>query len=68
MLTRAKTVLLGSLVASLVVSWYSGHINPYFLDIITGIGINIILAASLKLLTNFAPLASPCQSGVRLAA
>lgn len=31
----------------------SGHINPYFLDVILGIGINIILAVSLNLVNGY---------------
>jgi branched-chain amino acid transport system permease protein len=36
-----------------LISWFSGHINPYYLDIITGIGINIILAVSLNLINGY---------------
>src|SRR5258706_5110025 len=53
MLARAKTWLLVSLVACLLVSWASGYINPYYLDVITGIGINIILAVSLNLVNGY---------------
>src|SRR5437764_12260506 len=53
MLARANTLLLASLVLCLLVSWGSGYINAYYLDVIIGIGINIILAVSLNLVNGF---------------
>src|ERR1700761_3726447 len=53
MLPRAKTLLFGAILASLVAQALSGHINPYFLDVIIGIGINIILAVSLNLINGY---------------
>src|SRR4051794_10182863 len=53
MLARAKTLLLASLVLCLLVSWGSGYINAYYLDVIIGIGINIILAVSLNLVNGY---------------
>src|SRR6266850_1018784 len=53
MLTRAKTILFGSIVASLLVSWFSDYINAYYLDVIIGVGINIILAVSLNLVNGY---------------
>src|SRR6266850_4064511 len=53
MLTRAKTILFGSIVASLLVSWFSDYINAYYLDVIIGVGINIILAVSLNLINGY---------------
>src|SRR5881398_694096 len=53
MFNHAKTLLLASLAASLLVSWGSGYINPYYLDVIVGIGINIILAVSLNLVNGY---------------
>jgi len=53
MLTRAKTLLVASLAASLLISWGSGYINPYYLDVIIGVGINIILAVSLNLINGY---------------
>src|SRR5438477_5215051 len=50
MLARAKTLLLASLAASVLISWVSGYINAYYLDVIIGIGINIMLATSLNLI------------------
>jgi branched-chain amino acid transport system permease protein len=35
------------------VSHYSDHIDPYYLDVITGMGINIILAVSLNLVNGY---------------
>jgi branched-chain amino acid transport system permease protein len=53
MLARAKTLLLVSLVACAVISWFSGYINAYYLDVIIGVGINIILAVSLNLINGY---------------
>jgi branched-chain amino acid transport system permease protein len=53
MLARAKTLLLAALVLSFLVSWSSGYINSYYLDVIVGIGINIILAVSLNLVNGY---------------
>ncbi len=53
MLNRAKTLLLVSLGACLLVAWGSRYINPYYLDIIIGIGINVILAVSLNLVNGY---------------
>src|SRR3954470_1480358 len=53
MLARAKTLLVASLVACLLVSLGSGYINAYYLDVIIGIGINIILAVSLNLINGY---------------
>jgi len=53
MLARAKTLLLISIAASALISWFSGYINPYYLDVITGVGINIILAVSLNLINGY---------------
>jgi len=53
MLARAKILLFGVISASLGAQALSGHINPYFLDVIIGIGINIILAVSLNLINGY---------------
>src|SRR5580765_6963053 len=53
MLARAKTLLMASLIACLLVSLGSGYINSYYLDVIVGIGINIILAVSLNLVNGY---------------
>jgi branched-chain amino acid transport system permease protein len=53
MLTRSKTILFVAILASLGAQALSGRINPYFLDVIIGIGINIILAVSLNLINGY---------------
>lgn len=50
---RAKTLLLTAVLASLGAQALSGYINPYILDVITGVGINIILAVSLNLINGY---------------
>src|ERR1051325_7558552 len=54
MLTRSKTLLFAAILASLGAQALSGQINPYFLDVIIGIGINITLAVSLNLINGYA--------------
>src|SRR6266851_5884647 len=53
MLSRAKTFLLIAVAASFLVFQFSGHINAYYLDVITGVGITIILAVSLNLINGY---------------
>jgi branched-chain amino acid transport system permease protein len=50
---RPKTLLLAALAVNVVISACSGHFNPYYLDVITGVGINIILAVSLNLINGY---------------
>jgi branched-chain amino acid transport system permease protein len=50
---RPHLALLVALLAAFGVSHYSGHIDPYHLDVLTGIGINIILAVSLNLVNGY---------------
>ena len=50
---KEKLLLLAALAASLLISLASGHINPYHLDILLGIGINITLAVSLNLINGY---------------
>jgi branched-chain amino acid transport system permease protein len=50
---RSQLVLAAAVVASLLVSLASGHIDPYFLDVTIGVGINIILAVSLNLINGY---------------
>lgn len=45
--------LLAALLAAYGVSSFSDHIDPYYLDVLTGIGINIILAVSLNLVNGY---------------
>jgi branched-chain amino acid transport system permease protein len=49
-----KILLLAGIALSFIVSLFQSQINPYFLQIIIYIGINIILAASLNLINGFA--------------
>ena len=45
--------LLGALLVAFGVQHYSDSFNPYYLDVLTGIGINIILAVSLNLVNGY---------------
>ena len=45
--------LLAALLAALGISHFSDRIDPYHLDVLTGIGINIILAVSLNLVNGY---------------
>jgi branched-chain amino acid transport system permease protein len=49
-----KMLLLAGIALSLVVSLFQSQINPYYLQVIIYIGINIILATSLNLINGFA--------------
>jgi branched-chain amino acid transport system permease protein len=53
MSSKPKIGLVLALVLCAVVSSFSGKINPYHLDIIIGIGINITLAVSLNLINGY---------------
>src|SRR5271170_6228975 len=53
MFERHKVTLLAALVAIFVVSRFSGHIDPYYYQIVLFIGINIILAVSLNLVNGY---------------
>jgi branched-chain amino acid transport system permease protein len=50
---RPKTVLLTSLVVIALISAVSNRIDPYYLDVVTVVGINIILAVSLNLINGY---------------
>src|SRR5258708_34100713 len=50
---RPHLALLAALLVAFGISHYSEHIDPYHLDIIIGIGINIILAVSLNLINGY---------------
>jgi branched-chain amino acid transport system permease protein len=45
--------LLGSLAAAAALGYFSDRIDPYYLDVLTKIGINIILAVSLNLVNGY---------------
>jgi len=53
MLARSQLLLLGALIVIAVVSAFSAHFNPYFLDIAVSCGINVLLAVSLNLINGF---------------
>ncbi|HVU16530.1 MAG TPA: branched-chain amino acid ABC transporter permease [Candidatus Didemnitutus sp.] len=46
-------VLAGALLAAGLVSHFSDHYNPYYLDVALGAGINVILAVSLNLVNGY---------------
>src|SRR6266540_3832292 len=50
---KSKGLLLIALVVSAGISLISPRFNPYYLDILLGIGINIILAVSLNLINGY---------------
>ncbi|HYQ87550.1 MAG TPA: branched-chain amino acid ABC transporter permease [Bacteroidota bacterium] len=50
----SKMLLLAGILLSFIVSQFQSQINPYFLQIIIYIGINIILATSLNLINGYA--------------
>jgi branched-chain amino acid transport system permease protein len=52
-IARSKIALLVAIAASAAVSLVSAKLNPYHLDVILGIGINIILAVSLNLINGY---------------
>jgi branched-chain amino acid transport system permease protein len=49
-LARPRIFLLAALVASVVLGIFQNQLDPYFVDVLTRIGINIILAVSLNLI------------------
>src|SRR5882672_4568318 len=49
----AKTILLISFAAVVLGAWLSKYVDLYVLDVLTGIGINIILAVSLNLVNGY---------------
>jgi len=53
MIERTKILLLLGILASAGLSLLTGHISPYYYDILIGIGINIILATSLNLVNGY---------------
>ena len=50
---RPRTFLLLALVASAVLGFFQNQLDPYYVDVITRIGINIILAVSLNLINGY---------------
>ncbi len=50
---RPHLALLFALLAAAGLSQFSGSIDPYLLDVLTGVGINVILAVSLNLVNGY---------------
>ena len=50
---RPHLYLFIGLLVAFGVSWFSDRIDPYYLDVLIGIGINIILAVSLNLVNGY---------------
>ena len=50
---KPHLALIVALAAAWAVSHFSDQIDPYFLDVLTGIGINVILAVSLNLVNGY---------------
>ena len=50
---RPHLALLAALLAAAGLSQLSGSIDPYLLDVLTGVGINVILAVSLNLVNGY---------------
>jgi branched-chain amino acid transport system permease protein len=48
-----KLILLAALLGSFLLSLCSSRINPYYMDVLTKIGINVILAVSLNLINGY---------------
>src|ERR1700712_921269 len=53
MIPRPHLYLLAGLLTAFGISYFSDHIDPYHLDVLTGIGINVILAVSLNLVNGY---------------
>jgi len=50
---KPHLALLAALLAAYGIQRYSDQIDPYYLDVLTGIGINVILAVSLNLVNGY---------------
>ena len=50
---KPHLALLAAILVAFGVQHYSDRINPYYLDVFTGIGINVILAVSLNLVNGY---------------
>src|SRR5215216_3282501 len=50
---KPHLALLVALLVAFGISHFSDHIDPYHLDVLTGIGINVILAVSLNLVNGY---------------
>ncbi len=50
---KPHLALLAALLAAFGIQYFSDRIDPYYLDVLTGIGINVILAVSLNLVNGY---------------
>jgi branched-chain amino acid transport system permease protein len=50
---RPHLALLAALLAAYGISHFSAHIDPYHLDVLIGVGINVVLAVSLNLVNGY---------------
>ena len=50
---KSQLYLLAALLVAAIASAFSGRMDPYFLDVALGVGISIVLAASLNLINGF---------------
>ena len=53
MIPKPYLALFGGLLGAVVIGLFSDRIDPYFLDVLIGIGINVILAVSLNLVNGY---------------
>ena len=53
MIARSQMVLIGAILGSAVLSFFSSRIDDYVLDVTIGVGINIMLAVSLNLINGY---------------
>ena len=53
MITRSQIILVVAIILCAAVSFFSGKINAYYLDVMVGVGINVILAVSLNLINGY---------------
>jgi branched-chain amino acid transport system permease protein len=53
MFPKPHLALVGGLAVAVGVSWFSNRVDPYFLDVLIGVGINVILAVSLNLVNGY---------------
>jgi branched-chain amino acid transport system permease protein len=53
LLPLPHAALIAAIAAAFLVSLFSDHIDPYYLDVMTGAGINVILAVSLNLVNGY---------------
>jgi branched-chain amino acid transport system permease protein len=52
--SHPRLFLIAALLASVGLGFFQGHIDPYYVDVLTRIGINVTLAVSLNLINGYA--------------